>query len=150
MEDFKHLGYFVKVEYNDYDYLYYFIDYNKNIDIISILKDKLKNIENCSSKFYCSSYEIYEILNQQYNKFKISDQFLIKELFSVFQTNNKNDLIFANPLNFTIDTVKIPRHIDQVEKLQLLSNNLLDVDNNLNYTTIDKMIEILQMMQLKE
>ena len=144
MEDFKKLGHFVKVEYNDYDYLYYFID-NQDIDIKTIIKDKLKDISNGSSKFNCESYELHEIVNDEYVKFKTQDQFLLKELFSTFQNNS--NLIFANPNSFTIDTVVTLPHLQQIDKLKSLLKHITDIDNNLNYNSIDKMLDILTMLK---
>ena len=151
MEDFKKLGYFVKVEYNDYDYLYYFIDnIEPNIDIQTIMKDKLKDIPNGSSKFHCDCYELHEIVNDNYSKFKTQDQFLLQELFSTFHNNTNSDLIFANPNNFTIDTIVTLPHMQHVDRLRSLLNEIIDTDNNLNYKCIDKMLDILTMLKREE
>jgi len=147
MEDFKLIGNFIKVEYNDCEYLYYFINYDENINIKTKLQNKLKDIQNSCSKFYCNSYELYEIINKQYDQFKITDQFLIKELFNIFQNKSDNNLIFANPNSFTIDTITTPSHISQVNKLKLLIDSILDIDNNINYDSVDKMIDTLQSLK---
>ena len=106
MEDFRLLGNFVKVRYNDNEYLYYFIKSAENIDIKNQLQNKLKNIPTSCSKFYCDSYELYEIINKKYYKFQIEDQFLVKEIFCNFQNNSDNNLIFANLNSFIIETNK--------------------------------------------
>ena len=149
MDDFKLLGYFIKVEYNDYEYLYYFINHDENIDVKTKLEGTLKDISNCSSKFYCDSYELYEIINREYDKFKITDKFLLKELFDVFKNIGDNNLIFTNPNSFTIDTTTILPHIQQVEKLKILLDDIMDIDNNINYTSVDKMIDILNQLEKK-
>ena len=144
MEDFKILGYFIKVEYNDYDYLYYFIDYDDNIDIETIMQEKVKDIPNGTLQFNCSSYEVYEILNNKYDKFRTSNRFLIEDLFKAFKNYDNSRLILSNPYNFSIDTITTLPYQKQIEKLKSLINKLTDIDDNINYDTVNNMINILQ------